>query len=231
MDWIDQGLLKQKNSMYQVRRLVLDDIPALLLLQKLALEELDNSDTLQPLDQSEFEYILKGNGLIIGAFADEQLIAFRALFVPPIDDEKHLGLALGLENKLDEIIYQEISVVHPFYRGNQLQQKLATLIMKELTIETHSFTYVCATVAPHNIPSLKDKFKQNMMIGALIDIYGGKLRYVFYKKINKSDDCKWKLEKTVPTFEVSRQKQLLNDSWVGVQLVETGDTIAIKYVK
>src|SRR5699024_9284753 len=137
-------------------------------------------DTLQPLDQSEFEYILKGNGRIIGAFVDKQLIAFRALLVPPLDDEEHLGLALGLENKLDEIIYQEISVVHPFYRGNQVKQNLDKLIMKELTKETHSFTYICATVAPHNIPSLKDKFKQNMLVGALIDIYGAKLRYVFY---------------------------------------------------
>src|SRR5699024_6264975 len=116
MNWIDQGILKQKNSMYQVRSLVSDDIPALLLLQPRALEELDDPDTLQPLDRSEFEYILKGNGRIIGAFVDKQLIAFRALLVPPLDDEEHLGLALGLENKLDEIIYQEISVVHPFYR-------------------------------------------------------------------------------------------------------------------
>src|SRR5699024_10520394 len=130
MDWIDQGILKQKNSMYQVRSLVSDDIPALILLQQLALEELDDSDTLQPLDQSEFAYILEGNGGIIGAFVDKHLIAFRALRGPALDDEEHLGLALGLENILDEIIYQEISVVHPFYRGNQLQQKLATLIMK-----------------------------------------------------------------------------------------------------
>src|SRR5699024_1489427 len=169
MDWIDQGILKQKNSMYQVRSLVSDDIPALILLQQLALEELDDSDTLQPLDQSEFEYILKGNGRIIGAFVDKQLIAFRALLVQPLHDEEHLELALGLKNKLDEIIYQEISIVHPYYLRNQLQQKLATLIMKELTKETHSFTYICATVAPHNIPSLKDKFKQNMLVGALID--------------------------------------------------------------
>ena len=231
MNWIYQGTLKQNNTIYQVRRLVLDDIPALLFLQKLALEELNNSDILQPLEPSEFEYILKGNGLMIGAFTNEQLIAFRALLIPPIDEEEHLGLFLGLENKLDEIMYQEISVVHPLYRGNQLQQKLATLIMEELTKEAHSFTYICATVAPYNIPSLKDKFKQNMMVGALIDIYGGKLRYVFYKKINKSDDCKWLLEITVPTFEVSKQKQLLNDGWIGVQLVEADDTISIKYVK
>src|SRR5699024_10735289 len=112
-----------------------------------------DSDTLQPLDQSEFEYILKGNGRIIGAFVDKQLIAFRALLVPPLDDEEHLGLALGLENKLDEIIYQEISVVHPFYRGNQLQQQRATRISKELTKATRSFSYSCATVAPHNIAS------------------------------------------------------------------------------
>lgn len=230
MDWVNHGTLKQQNNFYRVRRLILADIPSLLVLQNIALKEIENTDTLQPLNLSEFEYILKGNGLMIGAFVEEELIAFRALLIPPIDEE-HLGLALGLENKLEEIIYQEISVVHPLYRGNQLQQKLAILITEELTKKTHSFTYICATVAPHNIPSLKDKFKQKMMIGALIDIYGGKLRYVFYKEINKLDEPKWKSEKNVPASDVNKQKELLHDGWTGIQLIQDENTALIKYVK
>src|SRR5699024_4432121 len=186
MNWIYQGTLKQNNTIYQVRRLVLDDIPALLFLQKLALEELNNSDILQPLEPSEFEYILKGNGLMIGAFADEQLIAFRALLIPPIDEEEHLGLFLGLENKLDEIMYQERSLVDTLYLVNKLHKKHYKQFIEILLKEAQSLTLISATIVPNNINSIKDKIKQNMMVGALIDIYGGKLRYVFYKKINKS---------------------------------------------
>src|SRR5699024_3679712 len=131
---------------------------------------------------------------------------------PPIDEE-HLGLAIGLEDELPNIIYQEISVVHPTYRGNQLQQKLAYLIMKELEKQDHSFKYVCATVAPHNIPSLKDKFNQGMMVGALIKIYNGKLRYVFMKELKENTGSSWDEIEVVPTSETAKQRELLADGW------------------
>lgn len=230
MERIGSGKLKENGKAYQVRRLIAGDIPAMQFVQKQAVHQLNNPDTLQCLSQEEFEYILDGNGLIIGAFADNQLIAFRALLVPPINEE-HLGFALGLDDKLDEIIYQEISVVHPAYRGNKLQQKLAYLIMKKLTKQRHSFTYVCATVAPHNIPSLKDKFNQRMMVGALIEIYDGKLRYVFVKDLKSDLQYNWEDVKVIPTSETEIQRQLLKDGWVGFQLIQDGDRYSLKYGK
>src|SRR5699024_4151640 len=96
----------------------------------------------------------------------------------------HLGLAIGLEkSELDKVIYQEISFVHQDYQGNGLQKIMASLIMQELSKTSHSYKYICATVVPDNIPSLKDKFAQNMEIKALVTIYDEKKRYVFAKKI------------------------------------------------
>src|SRR5699024_12719211 len=96
----------------------------------------------------------------------------------------HLGLAIGLEkSELDKVIYQEISFVHQDYQGNGLQQIMASLIMQELAKTSQSYKYICATVAPDNIPRLKDKFAQNMEIKALVTIYDEKQRYVFAKKI------------------------------------------------
>ena len=50
--------------------------------------------------------------------------------------------------------------------------------MDELQKEDSKYDYVCCTVAPFNIPSLKDKFAQGMAIAALKEKYGGSLRYV-----------------------------------------------------
>ncbi len=149
--------------------------------------------------------------------------------VPPIDEE-HLGLAVGLEKELDQIIYQEISMVNPKYRGNRLQQQLGQLIMETLN-KSSSFKYVCCTVAPSNIPSLKDKFNQGMMVGALIEIYSGKLRYVFVKKIKESEKPQWNKTKKVPTDQIEEQQKLLQDGWHGYKLEQNNNQYFVLYGK
>src|SRR5690606_19568348 len=122
----------------------------ILSLQEIVYDELKNKEILQKLTEDEFRYIVEGNGLAIGAFVGETLIGVRALLVPPIDEE-HLGLAVGLKKEeLEKVIYQEISFIHPSYRGNRLQQLLAKLIMETLNESDHSYRYVCCTVAPFN---------------------------------------------------------------------------------
>src|SRR5690625_1272300 len=107
---------------------------------------------------------------MIVIYVDDVLIATRSILNPG-NDSDHIGLAIGLEkSELDKVIYQEISFVHQDYQGNGLQKIMASLIMQELSKTSHSYKYICATVAPDNIPSLKDKFAQNMEIKALVTI-------------------------------------------------------------
>ncbi len=127
-----EGTLKQNNESFHVTLLSLEHIEQILSLQNIVVEALEDKSRLQPLSQEEFQYILEGNGMMIGAFIENELIAFRALLVPPIDDE-HLGLDIGLsESELHRVIYQEISNVHPNCRGNGMQKILANVIMDEL---------------------------------------------------------------------------------------------------
>lgn len=85
-------------------------------------EALADQSILQPLSTEEFEYILNGNGMMIGAYVEDELIAFRALLNPPIDEE-HLGYDCGItENEFQRVLYQEISNVSPKYRGYGLQK-------------------------------------------------------------------------------------------------------------
>ncbi|MCI1591437.1 GNAT family N-acetyltransferase [Heyndrickxia oleronia] len=224
MEVIFEGSLCNGQETFYVIPLSIIHIEKILDLQEIVIDALEDRDMLQPLSREEFAYILNGNGLMIGAFLDEKLIAFRALLVPVIDEE-HLGLDIGLaEEDLKKVIYQEISNVHPTYRGNRLQQTLATLIMKELARKKLAYSYLCCTVAPYNIPSLKDKFAQGMHIAALKEKYGGRLRYIFTKKID--EPCEKSLDEKVKLNikDIKGQQELLAFNWKGTGMeVQNGE--------
>lgn len=220
---------------FWVRRLTGEDLTAILRVQELVVADLDNKNILQPLSEEEFHYILDGNGLMIGAFVGNELIAFRALLVPPIDEE-HLGLDIGLdESELSQVIYQEISNVLPAYRGNRLQQTLAELIMKEQEKGGHSYRYVCCTVAPFNIPSLKDKFAQGMQLAALKEKYGGLLRYVFVKDLAaaegevEADLPDGQETVLIPMADTAAQQQKFAAGWRGHKMEQQQNQIWIHF--
>ncbi|ASI76097.1 GNAT family N-acetyltransferase [Bacillus pacificus] len=213
-----EGRLKQNNEQFHVTLLTLENIEQILSLQNVVVETLEDKSRLQPLSLEEFQYILEGNGMMIGAFIKNELIAFRALLVPPIDDE-HLGLDIGLpESELHRVIYQEISNVHPNCRGNGMQKILATVIMDELQKENGKYDYVCCTVAPFNIPSLKDKFSQGMEIAALKEKYGGSMRYVFVKELREDKEKDWTEIKSVPMSDTVGQQALFSEGYRGYEM-------------
>ncbi|EJR96496.1 hypothetical protein [Bacillus mycoides] len=224
-----EGKLKQNNDSFHVTLLSLEHMEQILSLQNVIVEALEDKGRLQPLLLEEFQYILEGNGMMIGAFIQNELIAFRALLVPPIDDE-HLGLDIGLpESQLHRVIYQEISNVHPNCRGNGMQKILATVIMDELQKEDSQYDYVCCTVAPFNIPSLKDKFAQGMEIVALKEKYGGSMRYVFVKELRGDKKRDWSDVKSVPMSDAGGQQALLWEGYRGYAMERIDDTFTVKF--
>ncbi len=224
-----KGSLKQNNDPFHVTLLSKEHIEQILLLQNIVVEALEDKSRLQPLSQEEFQYILEGNGMMIGAFIKNELIAFRALLVPLIDDE-HLGLDIGLpESELHRVIYQEISNVHPNYRGNGIQKILATVIMDELQKENSKYDYVCCTVSPFNIPSLKDKFAQGMEIAALKEKYGGSLRYVFVKELSGNNERDWTDIKSIPMTNAGGQQALLSEGYRGYEMEKVDGDFVVKF--
>lgn len=231
MSVIYEGQLNSK-KLYQVRRLTVEDLSKILTLQKHVYEAIENKAQLAQLTKEEYEYILTGKGFILGVFVADELIAIRALLVPKINDPEHLGLDVGLAGEqLKEVIYQEISFVHPKFRGNRLQQTLAKLIMAELGKEDHPYRYVCATVAPFNIPSLLDKFRQGMCVKALKLKYEDQLRYIFLKDLHRDFPIEAIKEKRdLPLTATMQQQQLLAAGWIGLSLEKREDTYVITYV-
>ena len=226
-----EGTLKQNNESFHVTLLSLEHSEQILSLQNVVVEALEDKSRLQPLSLEEFQYILEGNGMMIGAFIENELIAFRALLVPPIDDE-HLGLDIGLsESELHRVIYQEISNVHPNCRGNGMQKILANVIMDELQKEDSKYDYVCCTVAPFNIPSLKDKFAQGMAIAALKEKYGGSLRYVFVKELRDKQEKKTEDVKKLDMKHFNEQQRLLTLGYRGYKMESLDESYFISFKK
>lgn len=232
MNWIYEGILRNGNLPFRVRKLAAEDMEEIVEVQEKVVRAMEGPGILQPLTKEEYQYILDGKGLMIGAFAGNEMIAFRALLIPPIDDE-HLGRDIGLpENELPKVLYQEISNVLPDYRGNQLQKILATVIMDELGREDHHFRYICCTVAPFNIPSLKDKFAQGMQIAALKEKYGGSLRYIFVKELKETEEQTMTAREsiTINMGDIEAQQLLLAQGYRGIYMEEAEESHWVVYI-
>lgn len=223
---IFEGMLGEQP--YSVRLLGLADLPLIDSLQQEVCTALADPNILQPLSEDELVNILGGNGLMVGAFTGERLIAFRALLQPEADEEEHLGLDVGASD-LSRVLYQEISNVHPDFRGFGLQKVLARIVMEQVDVER--FDWVCATVMPYNIASLKDKFAQSMYVYALKLKYGGKLRYVFGKQLNGDVSMVGESAAFVSMGDTKVQQQLLKDGYIGISMQAAGDDWIVEYRK
>ncbi|WP_026826087.1 MULTISPECIES: hypothetical protein [Exiguobacterium] len=217
-----------KDLSLQVDVLSLSDLPELLSVQDAVIQVLAEPEHYQSLSIEEFTKLLKDQTLI-GAKSDGRIIAFRAMLIPPIDNE-HLGRDIGWpEDLLERVIYQEVTNVHPEFRGYGLQTHLGKLLMSQVESDNR-FDVVCATVAPFNIPSMKDKFSLGLRIGAFKEKYGGKLRYIFYKEMHRMWQPTSEVTE-VPMEDRARQVELLQAGWVGTDMMKQGEQWVVRYEK
>lgn len=227
MEIIYDGMLGE--TPFFVIKLKLQHLQQIEELQVEVYEALADQSILQPLSTEEFEYILNGHGMMIGAYVGEELIAFRALLNPPIDEE-HLGYDCGIaENEFQRVLYQEISNVSPKYRGYGLQKTLATVVMENIDLE--KYDYVCSTVKPYNIPSLKDKFSQDLVIKGLKIKYVDKLRYIFYKDLRQEMSPNFTEKQVISMGDTTAQQQLLKQGFLGTSMFEENNGWFVVYEK
>lgn len=227
MEIIYDGMLGE--TPFFVIKLTLQHLQQIEELQVEVYEALADQSILQPLSTEEFEYILNGHGMMIGAYVGEELIAFRALLNPPIDEE-HLGYDCGIaENEFQRVLYQEISNVSPKYRGYGLQKTLATVVMENIDLE--KYDYVCSTVKPYNIPSLKDKFSQDLVIKGIKIKYVDKLRYIFYKDLRQEMSPNFTEKQVISMGDTTAQQQLLKQGFLGTSMFEENNDWFVVYEK
>lgn len=225
-----QNLILKNGIEITVERLTVDQVDEILELQQAVIDALTSKSVLEPLSRDEFLFMLNGRGLMIGAYYKEELIAFRAMLEPELDEE-HLGKDAGLlRSEWPLVLYSEITNVNPKFRGNNLQVLLGEILLDE--VDKNRFRYICATVAPFNIPSLKDKFAHGMSIVSLKIKYGDLLRYILMKDLSDSlkDDISDK-SRYISMADTEEQQQLLQSGWVGTGIEKTNEKWVVRFEK
>ncbi|WP_339284854.1 hypothetical protein [Oceanobacillus sp. FSL K6-3682] len=211
-----------------LRYLTTTDLPEIIELQTAVYEALEDKNRLEPLDEDEFLTILEGDSLMVGIFHQEKLVAFRA-FLNPAADEEGLGKDIGLtEEDYAQIIYSEISNVHPDFRGNRLQTRMGKFIMEQL--DSTAYRYVLATVAPGNIPSMKDKFALGMRIYKMKEKYGGKLRYIYCNDLQLHNVGDGE-HREIKMNDITGQANLMKEGYIGTGMKNKDNEWLIIYQK
>lgn len=194
---------------YAVRILGVSELDALLHLQEMATNDPKQDDRMQntaspnnvvhhtqtaesyvPLSRDEFQLLLEGQGIVIGCFEDQALVAFHSIFTPD-DHPDHLGYDLGMDaTQCAQVAHLEAACVHPMHRGRGIQHFLTNWLIR-YTREQGKFRYLLETVSPMNLASVKSTLKSGLTLQRYRLKYGGKKRFVFgidLKEPNRYDE-------------------------------------------
>lgn len=179
-------------------------------LQNLVKENIKNKDMLVTLSEDEILENIENNVLCICEI-DDTIAGFRSMHIPKNDYlSKYIPDA---QISTHNIIYSDISIVHPDYRGLGLQKKMGKWLFERIP---EGYTIILATVHPDNVASMKDKFYHGMHIVAKDFVYGDKVRYVFLKYRDKTLECSEEI--AVQIDDINKIERLLNERFIAVDI-------------
>jgi len=201
-------------------------------LQAMIVKNLPSADLLQPFSPDFMRLHVRDKGRIIGVFADDELIAFRATYFPDIDDhEWNLGFDLGLQgSELAKVANLQMVCVNPLYRGNELGLKMNRQAIRFLKEET-DYVHLCATVHPKNHWNVRVLIKSGFFIRNLKEKYGGKLRYIVYQNLREPIRAMSKDKVFVKHMDIDEQKKVLKRGFLGIDLVESQRGFQVVFAK
>jgi ribosomal protein S18 acetylase RimI-like enzyme len=166
---------------YQMKFLDLNSIDDVIELQEIMAQALPDKEIFRLTTPEEFRDLLALQRSVIGVLTEDGLIAYNLVCFPGKDGD-NFGADIGLAPaELEKVAHLKAVVVHPDYRGNQLQRKLAEIhqeVLRDL-----GYYHVCSTVSPKNAISIQNHFASGFVIKGLKFKYGDRLRYIMYKNI------------------------------------------------
>ncbi|MBU5340585.1 MULTISPECIES: hypothetical protein [Bacillaceae] len=223
---ITTGIL-QNGEPFIVRTLTVDDLDTMSQLQSKVIDHLPSPEFLEHTSKEQFIDIFQKEGIMLGVFVQDRLVAFR-IFSSPDSLEEKIALEVGiLKEELPITLFSVVTNVDPDYRGSGLQKLLGEKIME--TIDRNRFRYVLSTVAPFNIPSLKDKFFLGFSIVDLKEQYNGKLRYTFFKDFQKESVEFELVDFSVNMSDYGRQKELFQLGYFGTGIFYQNDEWMVQF--
>ena len=121
-----------------------------------------------------------GQSLVLGAYYENELIAFGILYVAGKTDE---NLAKDIDGVQDVTTNANVklTIVRPDYRGNSLQYELISRL--EAHAAEQGFSWLSSTVSPANPWSQHNLKRCGFEVHKILKKYGGMQRILFVKKI------------------------------------------------
>jgi ribosomal protein S18 acetylase RimI-like enzyme len=215
-----------KYGIYGIQFLDKSHFPKVMGLQDIIDTHLPNRETYR-IDTPE--YVSKhftGKYNILGAFHQDELIAYLAVSFPRMTDE-HFGRDVHLSiDQFPKAAHIETTAVHPAHRGNKLFRIMAVIQLQYL--EHSGYEHVLCTVSPLNYPSLMNLFQMRFTIRALTEKYYG-LRYTAYKNLKTSVVINKQTTIRVKITDLDTQQDLLEQGYYGFSLDKPSDGLEILY--
>lgn len=211
---------------YEILYLTEEHLAELVELQRAIYQGLSDKEIYKLTSAERLKELLAGEDLVMGAFSKDGLIAYHIICFPA-GIEENLGADIDLPlDDLKMVSHLKAVAVHPDYRGCGLQRKMAGLHLE--VVRDRGYCHVCSTVSPKNFASIKNFFESRFVIRGLKVKYGGLLRYIMYKNINKPPPI-WSEEARIDIADVAGQMELLKGELSGFQMERDRQSIKMIY--
>lgn len=171
----------QKEVSYRMEFLDEEALPAVLDLQTLIAKSLPDPKIFHLQGEDDLREIFRLDRSMIGVLADDGLAAYSIIRIPG-EAADNLGRDLDLPpEELRQVAHLQAIAVHPAYRGNGLQQRMAAAHFG--VIEDLGCRHVCCTVSPRNPLSLSNLLDCRFLIKGLRLKFEGWWRFILHGSI------------------------------------------------
>ena len=190
---IDTGMIKRHESAFsrkaskakyfrfEMKFMRADSVPDLMSLQSVIAANLPCPEIFMLHNEKYLREAFQLERSVIGITTEEGLIAYSIIRIPGLADD-NLGRDINLpQEELPKVAHLQAAAVHPAYRGNGLQRKLAAAHLR--VIMDLGYEHVCCTVSPKNPISLRNILSCGLMIEGLRPKMNGWWRYILHKNI------------------------------------------------
>jgi hypothetical protein len=188
-----------------------------------AVNQVGRPDLIRPETLEFFEDILSGKGRIFGTHDAQGLLAYGVLQwdLPPAEDLRPL-LGLAPDAPFAKLAG---AAVRPGEWGQGLQE--SSIARRVEAAAASGFAHLYATSAPGNWRSWTNLVSRGFSVRALIEQYGGSLRFILYRCLDDEGDSAGDGQKAEDIWcdanDVAAQKRCLDAHYVGMAWRSTGE--------
>lgn len=207
---------KVTKTEYRIEILSTEHLNEVLKLNRLVYDLLPNKEILS-LDSFEDMYDdLNKDGVVIGVLDNEdKILAYRYASFPGLED-RNLAYDLDFPIELEKVCQLETTIVHPDYRGNNLQSDLVAIMIS--MARERGYTDLVCTISPYNYFSINNIMKNGLKVRGLRKKYDNLLRFIMHGKVtpydygNKIDSVNTSIK------DIEQQMNLLKNGFIGYEL-------------